>query len=186
MSGRRNSTWRAGIVAVVSILLGACTEAPTPPPPISRLPPDRAVQEDEIREAVFRYRIKTRYSEFSQTPSFLSIDGKDPSDEFMARFAGSNPPVKKGSGAYVKENPFEDRGGDPNQRTPLEGMLRDRSNDKGAFALHVGRITWITPTRAEVQGGTYCGWLCGDGGIFRAVKKNVNWMVESYEQRVIF
>jgi hypothetical protein len=150
------------------------------------VPADRNIQEDDIREAVFRYRIKTRYAEFAQTPSFLSINGEDPSDEFMARFAGSNPPVKKGSGAYVKEDPQAEFRVDPNKRPPLEGMLRDRSNDKQAFSLQVGEISWITPTRVKVRGGTYCGWMCGDGGAFRVVKKNDVWMVEDYEQGVIF
>ena len=186
MSGHGNSNWRVGIVVLASIVLGSCGEAPAPPRPVSRAPLDRAIQEDEIREAVFRYRISTRYAEFSQAPSFLSINGKDPSDEFMARFAGLKPPAKKGSGAYVKEDPMAEFRGDPNKRPPLEGMLRDRSNDKLAFALHIGEIGWITPTRVQVRGGTYCGWLCGDGGVFRVVKKNNKWLVEKYEQGVIF
>ncbi|MGH9509955.1 MAG: hypothetical protein ACRD2M_08460 [Terriglobales bacterium] len=179
---------QTGIVSIACIVLFSCTEAPPPlpDPQFSRVPPDRSIQEDDIREAVFRYRIKERYTEFSQSPSFLTIDGKDPSDAFMARFAGAKPPVKKGSGAYVKENPFTEMVGDPNKRPPLEGMLRDRSNDKKAFSVHVGEISWMTPALVEVKGGTYCGWTCGDGGLFRVVKKDGQWRVENYEQHVIF
>ncbi len=173
------------LVSLVCLFLAACSEAPPPAAPVSRVPLDRVLQEDDIREVVFRYRIGNRYVEFSKSPTFLTIDGKDPSDEFMARFAGLQPPVKKGSGAYVKENPFEDPPGDPNKWDRMRGKLRDRSNDERAFSVHVGEISWITPTQVEIWGGTYCGWTCGDAGVFRVVKKDGRWVVEEYEQRMI-
>src|ERR1700680_2277700 len=61
---------------------------------------DLHTQEDDIREAIFRYRIGT---EKSTTTIFLSINGKDPSGEFMARFSNSQLPVKKASGSHFRQ-----------------------------------------------------------------------------------
>ena len=131
------------------------------PSVVSRAPADRMIQEDDIREAVFRYRIE------SENPSarvFLRIDGKDPSDTFMTRFAESNPPVKKSSGAYLKSP-----------------SLRDRFTGEQAVDLSVGSISWISVDRVELPGSSYCGIRCADTGIYRVVKKNGRWLVEKYE-----
>src|SRR5207302_11307254 len=57
-------------------------------------PADRAIQEDNIRESVFRYRMDHPHRD---GPFFLRISGKDPSDTFMARFANADRKVKKAS-----------------------------------------------------------------------------------------
>lgn len=166
------------VVSVSYIFLAACTEAPRlPDPPAVRVPADRGVQEDAIREAIFRYLIKTKGPLIRQLnlqgPIFLYIDGKDPSSEFMERFAGSKLRVKKGSGSYFKKYPFP-------------GWLRDKSTGQKALSLSVRDIAWITIMRVEVKGGTYCGGLCGDGGVFRVVRRNSHWTVEGYEVHVVF
>src|SRR5262245_52028284 len=56
-------------------------------------------ERDDIREATFRYMFTHNAS--GQKPDAgvycLEIEDADPSDAFMARFAGSMPPVKKAS-----------------------------------------------------------------------------------------
>jgi hypothetical protein len=53
----------------------------------------RSIEEDRIREAVLRYLIESTV----RLHVFLKIDGKDPSDRFMAQFADLNRAVEKGS-----------------------------------------------------------------------------------------
>jgi hypothetical protein len=86
------------VLALACVLYGSCKSLPIPTL-ILRAPADRSIQEDDIREAVFRYRIS---SENPNSRVFLMIDGKDPTDTFMTRFAESNPSVKKASGAQLK------------------------------------------------------------------------------------
>lgn len=128
---------------------------------------DRAIQEDDIRESVFRYRLDHPHRE---GPFFLSIDGKDPSDTFMARFASADRKVKKASQSYFKST------------LPRTG-LRDRSTDEHGVWFSVGAISWLSLDRVEVGGGMYCGSLCADGGIYRLKKKAGRWEVESYEEK---
>lgn len=130
-----------------------------------RAPADHAIQEDNIRESVFRYRLEHAQG---NGPFFLSIDGKDPSDTFMARFAALNKAVKKESNSYVKKEVLG---------------LRDRSTDEHGVSFSVGPISWLSTDRVEVTGGTYCGSLCADGGIYRLTKKNGHWMVVEYEEQ---
>jgi hypothetical protein len=134
-----------------------------------RSPADRAMQEDEIRESVFRYRMDLRHRD---GPFFLSIDGKDPNDTFMTRFANADRKVKKESQAYFKKD-------------PPPGWLRDRSTDEQGVAFSVGAISWLSLNRVEVRGGMYCGGLCADWGIYRLKKKNGRWAVEDYKVEAV-
>lgn len=127
-------------------------------------PADHAIQEDNIRESVFRYRLEHAWG---NGPFFLSINCEDPSDTFMARFAALNKAVKKESNSYVTKEPFE---------------LRDRLTDKHGESFFIGRISWLSTDRVEVTGGMYCGGLCADGGIYRVTKtKNGRWVVDEYK-----
>jgi hypothetical protein len=138
-------------------------------PPVSQVPQDLHAQEDDIREAIFRYRIGTNKSESS---IFLKINGKDPSNEFMARFANSKLSVRKASGSYFKKDPFP-------------GYLRDRKNENEAIEYSVGPVRWITATRVEVRGGMFCGGLCADAGTYQVTKTNGHWTVEKYNVKMI-
>lgn len=153
---------------VACVHFGGCAAVP-PPLLFSRSPADRVEQEDDIREAVFRYRFELMQWEGT---FFLSIDGKDPSDSFMARFAATNARVKKESGSYFKKD-------------PSPGWLLDRSTGEKAVSFFVGRISWISVDQVEVRGGKYCGGLCADAGIYRVARKNGRWVVEEYRQLMV-
>lgn len=58
----------------------------------------------DICEAVFRYQFEHNASGAQQKAKayFLKIHNKDPSDEFLARFKGHTPPVKKGSDFAIR------------------------------------------------------------------------------------
>jgi len=163
LSGQRFSA----IVALTCLLCGGC--ACTSWPHFFSRPADRAIQENDIRESVFRYRMEHLNG---NGPIFLSIDGKDPSDTFMARFAELNKTVKKASGSYFKKEPFP-------------GWLRDRSTDEKGMTLSVDCISWMSLDRVEVRGGMYCGGLCADGGVYRLRKKDGRWVVEQYEVQMV-
>jgi hypothetical protein len=60
----------------------------------------RAAQEDNIREAIFRYKMKDRASII-----FLSINNQDPSDAFMRRFSDVKLSVKKWSAIAPSKKP---------------------------------------------------------------------------------
>jgi hypothetical protein len=152
------------VLALACVLYGGCNSSPVPSF-ILRAPADRLVQEDDIREAVFRYRISSRNS---NSRVFLMIDGKDPTDTFMTRFAESNPPIKKASGAQLKST-----------------WLRDRLTGEQAVEFSVGSISWISVDRVELPGSSYCGVRCADFGIYRVVIKDGRWVVEQYEIRAI-
>jgi hypothetical protein len=161
---RRFST----ILALACLFCGGCGSVPQPLL-FRRSPADRAIQEDDIRESVFRYRVE--YPK-RNGPFFLSIDGKDPSDMFMRRFAALKTTVKKASECYFKKEPFP-------------GWLRDRFTHQEAIVFSVGPISWISLDRVEVLGGMYCGGLCADWGIYRLRKKNGRWVVDNYEVQAV-
>jgi len=127
------------------------------------VPIDRHAQEDDIREAVFRHKMKAL-----SAPVYLAIDGKDPDVQFMQRFVGNTPAVKRWSEGYYEKQPFP-------------GWWRDRQSRKKGTQLFVNQIHWISPSRVEVPGGAYCGGLCGDFGVFRLEGKGGRWVVEEYK-----
>jgi len=156
------------VVTLAYLLYAGC--APIPKSlSFSRSPADRAIQEDDIRESVFRYRFERVEG---KGPFFLSVDDKDPSDAFMARCAAMKKTIKKASGSYFKKEPFP-------------GWLRDRSTGEKAMSFWVDSISWLSLERTEVDGGMYCGGLCADRGIYRLKKKDGHWIVESYEIKVV-
>lgn len=129
---------------------------------------DRATDEDNIREAVFRYRMNAISDD---NPIFLSINGKDPSDTFMARFADSKKRVQKSSRSYVKKDPVP--------------SLRERATGQPGMSFSVGAITWVSSSHAEVRGGMYCGGLCADEGEYLLEKKQGHWVVTKYKMEMV-
>ena len=134
-----------------------------------RSPVDRSLQEDDIRESIIRYRMERLKG---GGPVFLSIGDKDPSDSFMARFAGSKNKVKKASQSYFKKDPFP-------------GWLRDRSTDEQGISFSVSSINWLSTDRVEARGGMYCGGLCADAGTYRVEKKRGRWVVVDYKVEMV-
>lgn len=139
--------------------------------------PDRDKQEDDIREAVFRSQIAHEDSELGQSKPivyFLSLwgpdsDGKDPSDDFMKRFAGHTPPVKKYSKSTIDDSQY---------------VIDDETRVRGLI-FSVSRITWFGKSKVQVSGGEYAGSLNSSGGTYYLEKKEGKWIVVKYEGRWI-
>jgi hypothetical protein len=126
----------------------------------------REMEEKEIYEAVFRDLIDSNHLKL---PVFLSIDSRDPTDEFIARFATSGAPVKKMSAAY-----FDSR--------TLSGPIDPTTGQRGII-LSIRSIKWLFGDRVDVSAGYNCGSLCGEGGDFQLAKRRGRWMVKSYTHR---
>ncbi len=130
---------------------------------------ERNVEEAKIYEAVFRDLIE---SNKLKRPVFLRIDGRDPSDEFMARFASSVTPVNKASAAYFDQK-------------ILRGPI-DRSTGKTGVILSTGSINWLFGDRAEAKAILNCGPLCGEGGVYQLVKRRGRWTVDTYKNQFFY
>jgi hypothetical protein len=138
---------------------------------VSRLTPmptsiERNVQEEDIREAVFRDLIDWKKV---KRPVFLRLESKDPSDAFMARFTNSAVPVYKASAACF------------DQRT-LRGPI-DQSTGETGLILSVGSIRWIAGDRVEAKAVLSCGYLCGQGGVYQLIKRRGRWTADTYTNK---
>ena len=116
----------------------------------------RRIEEDRIREAVFRDLIGSTV----RWHVFLEIDGNDPSDKFMAHLADLKRALKKAS-----EVEYTIRG------------CFDRSTGERGVVLSVSSINWSLGDRVEVEGGFHCDPLCGSGGVFEVMKNSGHWGV---------
>jgi hypothetical protein len=140
---------------------------------------DRDKQEDDIREATFRYQFvhdeggRPR-QRWKAAVYFLSLwgtggDGKDPSDDFIKRFAGNVPPVKKYSQSSIDDE---------------QNIIDDQTRARGVI-FRVTKIVWFGQSKVEVSGGHYVGYLNSSGEVFYLEKKNGKWVVVKHELRWI-
>jgi hypothetical protein len=122
-----------------------------------------ASQEDNIREAVFRYQFKHNASAFQNKTEvyFLKINDGDPSDQFMRRFEGHVPVVKKVSEATVSSS-------------DVTGV-KDRTTGQRGLIFNQRTIKWNESNEVEVEGGYYEAGLSASGNTYSVVKDNDKW-----------
>ena len=149
---------KALIPFLLSLLLIGCAAKRT----------DRAAEELNIREAMFRYQFASNGSGQQQTANcyYLAIydaAGKenDPDDAFMKRFAGHKPAVKRRSEC---ETSFE------------KGVVSKMNGELGLI-VNPGVLRWISETEAEIYGYYYEANLSGGGGHFSLQKIDGRWKV---------
>lgn len=134
----------------------------------------KSIQEDDIRESVFRYQFQHNASGQQQNAKvyFLSLgsieEPEDPSDEFMKRFQGHQPPVKKVSQSIV---------------SVFEGV-KDKDTGEQGLIFRVTRIAWKSDVEVEVEGGYYENGLSASGNIYRVALEGGQWVVK--EDRMIW
>ena len=150
-----------GLITFMTLILGglwlehrAYRQAP-PHPVVSR-----SAEEDRVAEALFRHLLREHQG---LRVYFLSRDGADPSDDFMRRFQGETPLVKKNS-------------------LSVRGKYRSiLDKESGAIAgiVSVGSVKWISDSEVEVGGGFY------DGEVieyrYRMARTNIGWIVSGKE-----
>ncbi len=95
--------------------------------------------EEQIRELVVRNLIEGRTK--TMGVFFIALDDRDPDDNFLARFADLNSPIRKASRAK------KDGG-----RLPGELGYCDRITHERGVRVAVGKIHWLGPGRAELEG----------------------------------
>ncbi len=135
----------------------------------------RAAQEEDIREAVFRYQFQHigSYPQRKVKVYFLSLassspkcgeSDKDPSDRFMGRFRDKLPRVKKVSectaGIDIKEG------------------VRDKGTGEPGLILRAGSIKWTNDREVEVRGGYHEHGLSASGNTYRVVREGNRWIVK--------
>ena len=127
----------------------------------------RESQTDDIREAVFRWQFEQNgsYQKQSAKVYFLEVGEKegDPSAEFIKRFAGNKPPVRKRSECNI------------DMRTNV-GVTDKKTGEKGLI-LRVWKIEWKSDTEVDVKGGYYEHGLSASGNTYTLKKKNGKWTV---------
>ena len=105
----------------------------------------------DLFEAFFRYKFDNNRSGSQENAEayFLEIQGEDPSPEFLARFKGHSPPVKKGS-EFVMWSEFVRGNGllfriDSYKRFGLFGNLAKISGgySEGDLSVSWGSYIWV-------------------------------------------
>jgi hypothetical protein len=133
--------------------------------------PSTTSDEDNIRELILRYRFqhdiggltpqgKIYFIAFtSGSPG--STQRKDPDGEFLKRFQGNNPPVKKVSEAEI-----------------VADAVKDKTTGEPGTIFGVGEIHRISPDEVEVEGNWYEAGMNQGGNTFRVVRENKQWTIK--------
>lgn len=149
---------------LIPILLAALVAAPALQK--GKADSSQVSQEDDVREAVFRYQFKNIELQFAY--HFISVDGKKPSSALLDRFRDDAPPVRSVA-ECVKV------------KKPIRGVV-SRKDDKPGILFNAGDIKWISPTKADVNGGYECGDACGElSGVYHLSKQDNKWVVVTFD-----
>jgi hypothetical protein len=130
-------------------------------------PPDKAAEEWDVREATFRHQFGKNASALQQRAGAycLSVRGEnlkdaDPPADFMKRFDGNIPPVKKVSDCVLTDRGVVDR------RTGEPGLI-----------FRTGVIKSMSDTEAEISGGYSEHNRSGSGNTYYLKKVDGRWKV---------
>jgi hypothetical protein len=149
---------------LVSVLMAAVVAAPSLQKTSGDTP--RPAQEDEIREAVYRYQFKN--FDLLVAYHFISVNGKNPSAAILQRFKGEQPPVLPLSDCDRIKKPTR--------------MIQNRNDLKQGALFNIGQIKWISDTKVDVDGGFECGDICDEAtGVYHASKPENKWVVDSFD-----
>lgn len=115
--------------------------------------------EDAVYDALFRHMFAKNASAAQQSAwtYFVTINGHNPSDRFLDRFQGHQPPVRRGS--------FFEQG-------------------KGLH-FHIGSLQWIDNDTVDTTGGYYEGNVSASGNVYRLKRKGGKWVVVKDEMQWI-
>ena len=102
---------------------------------------------------------------------FLEIQTKDPTDQFLLRFADIEKPVRKKSLSAYEKN--------------VVGHVIDKKTKQLGVIFDQGAIHWSGDSVVEVEGGYDCGSLCTAAGVYRVERKTNQWVVTEFKASVI-
>jgi hypothetical protein len=155
-------------IALLTFIMGVATVGYISPnvqgAPRKHAPP-RNTEDENIAEAVFRYKFETFSDGRKFSVYFLWLgDGRDPNDDFMSRFAGNTPPVKKAS-----------------QSVKVSDGVKDKGTGKRGVIYGIPRIKWLSDTEVDVSVSKWV-WGWGQYGyVCRALRENDKWVVKRCE-----
>lgn len=104
---------------------------------------------------------------------FLSIDRKDPSPLFLARFAGAKTSVKSVSAATNLDKWSEKE---------IPHRVIDKETREPGIILNTGKINWIEDSAVDVLGDYYVGKQGSEGYRYRVELKSERWVVTKSEE----
>jgi hypothetical protein len=144
---------------------------------------ERGTQEEDIRAAVIRYQMLKWIGDIEKDEReakneadrqaakkydfqifFISINDKDPSDAFVARFGDIPRRVKKDSQAVT----------DPS----LSRRILDQETHQRGIVFGADAIRWRSHDSVDVEGGYYCGSLCASEETFKVRRQEGTWVVK--------
>jgi hypothetical protein len=124
----------------------------------------KTIQEENIREAIVRYQIATW--DLNAKVYFISINGKDPSHEFLSRFKDVRYSVMgKSASKRMKD---------------VIGWVVEKKTKKLGVIFDQESIRWLNDAKVDVAGGYLCGGLCMAGGMYHLELRNDQWTVTSF------
>lgn len=128
--------------------------------------PARSDDEEDIREAAFRWELERLASPRDEVHflALLSDDGtklQDPSDKFLARFAGQEVPVRKVSDCT---------------RSASEGVREKETGRRGRL-FKVGKVVRLGESEADVEGEYYFNGTSAGGYTLRVARVKGLWVV---------
>jgi len=128
----------------------------------------RGAQLADIHEAVFRYQLELQAREQPRVRVyFLSVGGRDPTAEFVARFKGALRPVKPASAA----------------KRDLYGGTVDEATDEGGMVLDIGSHRWVSDAWIEVEASHYEYGPTDRVRIYRVEWRGGRWVVTGDRRR---
>ena len=141
----------------------------------SSVEPAKEARESDIREAVLRRLMrdwvqsadKSDAESKAQTERgifFVSVNHKDPRDDFLKRFQNIPRTVKKISASKISKG------------FPM--AVVDKETQERGIVFRADGIRWLGKTHVEVEGGYNCDGLCGAGFTFDVWLENGEWIVK--------
>jgi hypothetical protein len=153
-------------------------------------PRARTGAEEDIREVVLRYQIlswggdadkveknaatandKAIAGRLNPRVYFISVNGKDPTDEFLKRLQDIPRNLKKASQAK--------------QTKRFPGWVVDKKTKAPGIVFSANEIRWRSDDEVEVEGGYHCGGLCAAGDVFAVGFADGKWKVLSVRMKWI-
>lgn len=121
---------------------------------------DQIEDENNIREAVFRFQFQHIAFKDKTIIYFLSVYGKDPDEKFMKRF-GNNPRIRKQSQAI----------------NGVDGIVDKKTGEVGLI-LQLYGIKWLNKNEVEISGGYYEAMLSASGNTYSLKRtKRGKWII---------
>lgn len=150
---------------VIGLVICGCTSKPTTAQPLS--------EEDQIREAVFRYQFEFNASGQGQSANayYLRLeDDQDPTLRLLQRFDGHQPPVK------------------PASRSTLEAgtaLVVDSQSGLPGLIFWIADIRWLDDDNIEVDGGYDEASESASGSVYYLQKAGGLWKVRDEKMQWI-